>query len=296
LIASEQIMSNNRPQTMIGAPRRKMIPMYLAIGLLAIACGGCSSVLNPAFLAMVTTASPDGAGVVDEITLNNAPGHVPVFFVNNTQYDQTLLDYLESVGVDVDRPDLRPRVRLRVTITYVNGNTNTFEFIDGSDLIQGSVPIEGGTQAVTLVPSALTSNELTNVVGICDIAEVRPEANSVEVFVPVFVKVIGFEEVGIVTAVRTLNETIPPTFVPLERDVIDGSGNVTLQQNFDQRDVPVPVVNVQCGSVVGFTLTGTLRVPFVVDELGRTTPGYLDFDTAAGAASPGRFEFQTTVR
>ncbi len=256
---------------------------------------GCASLFNPSFLSLVTTPTPDSAGVVNDVTLSNAPGHVPVFLINNTRFDTALIDYMESLGIDTTDTDLRPRVRVRTTINYVNGNTNTIEFLDGSDIVQGTVLTDEGIQENPLVPRQLTENSLTSVVAVCNVGTVQPDA-SIEVFVPVFLKVIGFESTNILFNVRSLNETIPPRFTVLQRDEVDDNFNVTLQRNFDIRDVPVPASSVQCGSVVAFILSGTLRVPFVVDELGQTAPGYLDFDDAAQASNPGRFEFQTAVR
>jgi len=256
---------------------------------------GCASLFNPSFLSLVTTPTPDATGVVNDVTLSNAPGHVPIFLINNTRFDSALIDYMESIGIDTSDPGLRPRVRVRTTINYVNGNTNTIEFLDGSDIVQGTVLTDEGIQENPLIPRQLTENTLTSVVAVCNVASVQPDA-SIEVFVPVFLKVIGFESTNILFNVRTLNETITPGFTVLQRDDVDENFNVTLQRNFDIRDVPVPASSVQCGSVTAFILTGTLRVPFVVDELGQTAPGYLDGDDAAQASNPGRFEFQTAVR
>ncbi len=256
---------------------------------------GCASLFNPSFLSLVTTPTPDNNGIVNDVTLSNAPGHVPVFLINNTRFDSALVDYMDSIGIDTSDPDLRPRVRVRTTLNYVNDNSNTIEFLDGSDIVQGTVLTDDGIQENPLVPRQLTENTLTSVVAVCNVANVQPDA-SIEVFVPVFLKVIGFESTNILFNVRTLNETIPPQFTILQGDEVDNNFNVTLQRNFDIRDVPVPASNVQCGSVVAFILTGTLRVPFVVDELGQTAPGYLDGDNAAQASNPGRFEFQTAVR
>ena len=265
--------------------------------VLAALLGGCSSFLNPAFVRMVAGDSPD-TSVLGPITLANAPGHVPIMFVNNTRFDQNLIDYLEDIGIDTSDPELRPRVRVRITIQYVTGSSNTIEFLDGSDIIQGTVQTAAGTQENPLVPNALTENSLSNVVGVCDILAVQPDA-SVEVFVPVFLKVIQLVEISEredVFVGRDLERTIPPQFTVLRSDDVDANNNVTLQRNFDVRDIPVQVTNVQCGSVVGFTLSGTLRVPFVQDELGQIVPGWEDTDFPSEASNPGRFEFQTAVR
>ncbi|HNO80123.1 MAG TPA: hypothetical protein PKN33_18910 [Phycisphaerae bacterium] len=273
---------------------RKSLTLMMVCGCVS-AMTGCASLFNPSFLSLVTTPSPDNNGIVNDVTLSNAPGHVPIFLINNTRFDTALIDYMESIGIDTSDPDLRPRIRVRTTINYVNGNTNTIEFLDGSDIVQGTVLTDEGIQENPLIPRQLTENTLTSVVAICNVGSIQPDA-SIEVFVPVFLKVIGFESTNILFNVRTLNETIPPRFTVLQRDDVDENFNVTLQRNFDIRDVPVPASGVQCGSVAAFILTGTLRVPFVVDELGQTAPGFLDGDDSAEASNPGRFEFQTAVR
>lgn len=266
-----------------------------------VASTGCSSIFNPSFINLVATPVVDSTGRVPSITLDNAPGHVPVVFINNTRFDQNLLDYFQSIGIDTSDDNLRPRVRVRTDIRYVNGNTITLEFIDGSDIVQNSVQTSEGAQQNPLVPRDLVENDLTNIVAICDVSIVQPgggideAGTSVEVFVPAFLKEVQIVVNDLVTT-RELNETIQPQFVALQQDEVDDNRNIILQRNFDIRDAPVPATNLLCGSVVGFTLSGTLRVPFVQDELGAVVPGYLDTDTAAQASIPGRFEFITNVR
>jgi hypothetical protein len=262
---------------------------------------GCSSLFNPSFINLIATPVIDSTGRVPSITIDNAPGHVPIVFVNNTVFDQNLLNYFNSIGIDTSDPNLRPRVRVRTDIGYVNGNSITLEFIDGSDLVQSSVQTGEGVQQNPLVPTDLTENDLTNAVAICDVSIVRPgggldgSGTSVEVFVPAFLKQITVVVNDLITT-RELDETVSPQFVALQQDDVDENQNVTLQRNYDLRDAPVPATDLLCGTVVGFTLSGTLRLPFVQDELGATVPGYLDTDAAAQASVPGRFEFATTVR
>lgn len=285
-----------------------MMRTLLAIGGAAIALsGGCSSLFNQSFINLIAEPVPDASGVVPNITIDNAPGHVVVVFINNTRFDQRLINYLSSIGVDTSDENLRPRVRVRTDIRYANGNTATLEFIDGSDIIQASVVTGEGTQTNPNPPRDLTENDLTNVVAICDVSIVQPGGGidsgetSVEVFVPAFQKVITVTESdvvggGVTIVLRELESTIPPQFVPLQPDDVDANNNVTVSRNLDIRDVPVPATNLLCGTVVGFTLSGTLELPFVQDELGAFVPGYLDTDATAEAAVPGRFDFTTTVR
>ncbi len=274
--------------------------MGLMLALVLLLGAGCASVFNPSFIALVNTPTADAEGETG-ITISNAPGHIPIVFINNTRFDQGLLNYLASIGVDVSDPDLRPRVRVRTGIEYVNGNTLTIEFLSGSDLIQTAVQTAGGVIETTLIPSSLLERDLENVVAVCNVATVKPGAAieenelSVEVFIPAFLK-----EISIVTndliVTRELNQTIEPQFIPLQPDQVDDNFNVTLTRNFDIRDVPVPAEDLLCGVVVGFTLEGVLRLPFVQDELGQSVPGFLATDTTAQAGIPGRFSFETTVR
>ena len=87
---------------------------------------------------------------------------------------------------------------------------------------------------------------------------------------------------------RELVSTLEPQFVTLAPDEVDDNLNPVVVRNFDIRDAPVPATNLLCGSSVGITITGDLRVPFVQDELGNTVPGYLDTNDTAQAALPGR--------
>jgi len=291
--------------TSIETTRRKSLRAAAGGMLLASAllCGatGCSSIFNPSFINLVATPVVDSTGAVPSITIDNAPGHVPVIFINNAKFDQNLIDYFDSIGIDTSDPNLRPRVRVRTDIRYVNGNTITLEFIDGSAVVQNTVQTANGTQQNPLIPRDLLQNDLTNVVAICDVSRVQPgggidsQETSVEVFVPAFLKEIQIVVNDLVTT-RELSQTVQPQFVPLQQDEVDANLNVTLLRNFDIRDAPVPATDLLCGSVVGFTLSGTLRLPFVQDELGAVVPGYLDTDDAAQASIPGRFEFITNVR
>lgn len=281
-------------------PWRQTISGFLILAF-ALGFGSCSSVFNPSFLALISTPSPDETGAVPSITIPNSPGHVPVVFVNNTRFDDNLLNFMSGIGVDIDQPNLRPRIRVRTNISYVNGGTNVVEFIDGSSIVQGSAVTGDGVQQNPLVPTDLTENDLDNIVAICDVARVAPgiEADNmtvtVEVFVPVFLKTIRVVEQDLIVQ-RELQTITQPQFSVLQGDEVDANQNITLLQNFDIRDIPVAATNLQCGSVVGFSISGTLQVPFVIDELGQNVPGFLDTDTLSQAASPGRFEFRTTVR
>jgi hypothetical protein len=133
-----------------------MLAAVAAIGL----CGSCSSLFNQSFINLVAQPVVDSTGAVPSITLDNAPGHVPIVFVNNTRFDQTLIDYFDSIGVDTSDPDLRPRVRVRTDIQYVNGNSITLEFIDGSDIVQSTVQTLTGPRKIRW--SRATSSKTTS--------------------------------------------------------------------------------------------------------------------------------------
>jgi hypothetical protein len=296
-------MRQSNPNRIVAACSGRLtgsVFVMAACGLLA-AGSGCSSLFNQSFINLVAQPVPDASGRVPGITLDNAPGHVVVVFINNTRFDQNLLDFFNSIGVDTSDEDLRPRVRVRVDIRYVNNNTTTFEFLDGASIVQNSVLTAEGLQVNPVVPRDLIENDLTNMVTVCDVSIVQPGGgiesaqSSIEVFVPAFLKEIEVVVTDLVVR-RELNDVIPPRFVPLQTDDVDDNFNVILARNFDIRDIPVPATNLLCGTVVGFTLSGTLRLPFVQDELGAFVPGYLDTATAVQAEIPGRYDFSTTVR
>jgi hypothetical protein len=143
---------------------------------------------------------------------------------------------------------------------------------------------------------------LTNAVMLCDVAAVAPDvaitsvSSSLEVFEPVFLKVIRVV-VGAQGAVtRELVRREQPQFLPLLVDEVDDNGTITLVRNFGTREIPGFPTNLTCGSVVGFVLAGDLTVPFVVDEDNATVPGFLDTDVNSEAAIPGRFALSVSVR
>ena len=56
---------------------------------------GCDA-LNPSFVSMVSDVTSDESGqsaVVGTRTIDNARGHVPVMFVNNTTFSSQVLNY-----------------------------------------------------------------------------------------------------------------------------------------------------------------------------------------------------------
>ena len=258
---------------------------------------GCSA-LNPAFVD--TLAFVDQDSIIASSTLENAPGHIPVMLVNNTIFSSELLAFLEreQPGSIPDDPDLRPRLRFRVTVMFTDGNSTTFEFVDGSQLVQGD-PIVGDPDfdlGTLILPSDLTENALTNAVVLCDVALVTIDG-LIEMFVPVNLKEIQVEDAGQGTEpTRQLATITLPQFVPLLVDEVDANGTVVTLRNFGVRDIPAPATNLLCGTVVAIVLNGTLTVPFVVDENGETVPGFLDTDVGSQTSIPGRFDLELTLQ
>jgi hypothetical protein len=261
------------------------------------------SAFNPAALEVLLP--PDVAQEVAGSAVDNPTGHVPVVFINNTRFSGALLDYLRSQNIEVDDPDLRPRVRFRVQVTFVGGAVSTFEFVDGSDIIEGSITTtdENGNPVIipAVPPEDLLENDLNNAVVLCDVGAVTPDvaitstSSSLEVFEPAFLKVIRVVETDFVVR-RELVRREQPQFLPLLVDEVDENDSVTVVRNFGTREIPGFPTNLTCGSVVAFELSGDLTVPFVVDENNASVPGFLDTDTTSEATMPGRYALSVSVR
>lgn len=251
---------------------------------------GCDA-FNPAFVNLVV--DPTTAASFTSIT--NAPGHVVIQVVNAANVDESLVNYLTSLGVTLtanEQLNLHPRIRLRLRVTFTDGTFLTLEFITGSE---GYVDPAKKQQA----EADLNQNTFDNAVVLCDVASVTLEPSSnIEVFVPVdmtmyeLVTVNATGDVASQTAFQSRG-TDAFGFRPLQVDQTDADGNVTLQRNIGVRDVLAPINNVTCGSVIGLTITGTLSVPFFrpVDN----TPSYDINDAQTIARIGGRFEFRLTA-
>ena len=258
-------------------------------GGFALLLAGCGSVFNPAFTDLI---DPTGQSA----TLDNTSGHVIIAFVNNAEVDEGLVDYLTSTGgldlTNTERRALRPRIRMRVLVTFTNNNTNIFEFVSGSrSLIDQNFDAEAFPD--------LNQNDLDNVVVLCDVARVEVDRNSpIEVFIPVQLieyrsREIETQEGGTVLTWETV-QVFNPQFRPLIPDIVDADGNTILRANIDIRDLPGPVVNPGCGGVVTIVLNGVLSVPFLtgVDD----DPSFDGNDLATLAGIGGRYEFMISVR
>ena len=252
---------------------------------------GCNA-FNPAFVS-VATGGGSGFG-----SLDNAPGHVVITFLNNAQVDERLISFLESTDggslnlTDAEKAELRPRIRLRVRVTFTDGTSQTVEFIGGSrSLIDQRFNAQ--------VFPDLNQNDLDNVVTICDVASVTLEPGSaIEVFVPVEMTV--FELVtssgtgGEIVAEFEERQRIVPQFRVIQPDEVDTDGNVTLQRNVGVRDVLSPTNNPVCGSVIAISVDGVLSVPFL--DVASGAPSYDVDDTITEATIGGRYEFRVSIQ
>ncbi len=266
------------------------LTMRLLACLIGLAAGGCDA-FNPAFVDLL---DPTGSGQF--ATLNNAPGHVVIAFVNNADVDEQLLGYLEGpanlVLTGAEKRELRPRMRLRVQVTFTDGTVQTIEFIDGSrSLVEPAFAAE--------VEPDLNQNDLTNAVVPCDVASVViAPGTDIEVFIPAALQRWTEETVrdatgNEVTSYRFQGEE-RPEFRRLDIDELDADGNVTVRRNIGRRDAPSPVAPITCGSVIAIVAEGVLKLPFLTQASSR--PSYSSADNVTIARIGGRYEFRTTVQ
>lgn len=250
---------------------------------------GCNA-FNPAFINLV--APSDDTSLV---TLTNPPGHVVVTVLNRTIVDEQLLNYLKpKLGLSDDQlRQLKPRVRMRIRVTFVDGTFQVIEFVTGSrNLVDPEFDAES-------VPD-LNQNDRDNTVLLCDVARVELEPNSnVEVFVPTVVERWELVEDtdnlgGVVRELQRRGQT-DPQFRALRLDDVDADGNVILRRNTGVRDALSPLPGVVCGSVVAILIDGVLSVPFL-EEANTTNPAFdiADLETEAGIG--GRYEFGVSVQ
>ncbi len=250
----------------------------------ALVTASCSA-FNPAFLNLVAP----GAGEAF-ITLPNSPGYVVLSLVNKAAVDEQLVSFLRP---DATVEEIRPRMRMRVRVTYSDGTFQTLELIDGSKTF-----VEAGFDAQS-APD-LNQNDLTNVVARCDVASIALEPGStIEVFIPA--TLVGYQLVqvnvgtgGAVDNEFQVRERTPPQFRALQVDDVDADGNIILRRNIGVRDVLSPTNNIVCGSVVAIIVDGSLALPFDIPE--ETNPSLDIDDEEAVAGIGGRFEFRVSVQ
>ena len=258
----------------------------LGFGLL-----GCGA-LNPAFVSLL-----DPTGTAGFSTLENAPGHVVITVVNNAEIDERLLSFLESTEggnlqlTEAEKRALRPRLRMRVRVTFTDQTSTDIEFVAGSrNLIDQNFSAQAFPD--------LNQNDLDNAVLVCDVASVQFEPGAdIDVFVPV--ELTGFDLIETTNQAGTVigvtfeaRERRPPAFLPLQVDDVDADGNVLLQRNIGVRDVPSPVNNPRCGSVIAIVVNGVLSVPF----FDGATPSFDRDDEDTEAQIGGRYEFRVSVQ
>ncbi len=263
--------------------------MFASAALFALMLG-CDnailrSALNPGFVDVV------GPGIAGQPTGPTSPGHVVVAFRNDTVFDEQLLNFLVQEGLDpilLDDPEARPRVAVRVRLSFPNDEELEVEFVDGSSTIV-SPEVD-----ITQFPD-LTRNEQDNLVVQCDVVQVEL-VELPRIFVPSPLEILELDENEFGRAFPVLVDTIPPQFELLERDEVDQNGNTTLQRNFDIRDVPGPAIGPNCGSVVTIVLSGTLRLPFRVNADNELVPAYFDTEMREIATVPGRYQLIVGIR
>ncbi len=292
-------------QSTLFATRARLRSIGLVVGIVWFTLAAGCDALNPSFVNVLLPS--DVAQDVSSVG-QTASGYVPILFTSAAVFDSELLEWMEEQGLDVSDADLRPRIRARVFVQFQDGNSRTLEFLDGSQLSQlttTTIDETGGTEeVVATLPPDLDRPEINNQVLACDVDLVTIDLDqaAIEVYVPVFWGIFTVETTDLLIQKRLLT-LLQPQFWPLAIDVADAFGDITLVRNFDIRDVPGPVSQVTCGSVIGFVLDGTLRVPFEQGPFvegggvqGTRFPGFLDDDVLSQNAFPGRFRIRTIVR
>ncbi|HUU82965.1 MAG TPA: hypothetical protein VM243_05610 [Phycisphaerae bacterium] len=300
-------------QTVVSRARRWLGLCLLGAGV-SVGCdaGTASSVFNPAFVDVVGGTAEEPIASVE-----NAPGHVPIIFVNNLRFDSQLTSYLEALRADrrlihLEDPagslsDIRPRIRMRIQVTFENGNTLPFEFVDGDSVVEIERLDDQNDPAAPAeepIDPVLTQNDLSRMVAICNVARVEVVGDP-QVFVPVTTRVIRIVTGDFGFQTRELERRDRPQFRPVLPDVVDENFNITLLRNFNVREAPAPAKNLTCGSIVGIVVDGIVSVPFTEPEddpgddfiAGQPlVPGYVTTDETAAASIPGRYRFTVTVR
>ena len=271
-----------------GRRGQRMAPQSLLIlaGLVCVASSGCSA-FSPAFLDVV---DPTG----QSSTLPPAPGFVIIAFSNNATIDERLINYLISEDLpagrtglvlsDLQRRSLRPRMRFRVLVTFLDGTDQVIEFVDGSRVVDPRFAAQSAPD--------LDQLDFDNAVVLCDVARVGfLDSTPIEVFVPAAVQVWRFLPA---TDTRQdsfrLEGSIAPAFRTLVVDTEAQPGNI------GARDVPAALDNPLCGAVVTIVVEGVLDVPFLNIAEAEGNPSYDISDTDTAGRIGGRYDFTISVR
>jgi len=258
---------------------------FVLAALFVVGCGA----LNPAFLTAISSS-----GGQSFVSLPNAPGHVIVGVVNNADVDERLVSYLapQLQLSDAEIVALKPRIRMRLRITFIDGTFQTIEYVTGS---KNFIDPDFAGQAAT----DLSQNDFDNAVVQCDVTRVELEpGTNIEVFVPVALQQWELVQTtttggGLTSEYRQRAET-PPGFLSLRVDDVDADGNTLLPRNIGVRDVMSPTPNVLCGSDVMVVIDGTLTVPFLTGV--SEDPSYDIADTPTIAQIGGRYKFIVSVQ
>ncbi len=236
-------------------------------------------------------------GTTSGATIDSAPGHVVITFVNNAEVDEQLLAYLEGNGDlmldEAEKRALRPRVRFRVRVTFADESEVDFEFVGGSvNLIDQRFDAQSYPD--------LNQNDMKTAVVVCDVTavEVAPET-AIEVFIPVALIAYAWEPLTDIQGDVTRGTWVfagaqLPTFWPLATDLVDNDFNTLQVRNIGIRDAPAPVEEARCGSVIAIVMDGTLTAPFLLEATN--DPSYDEEDQDTIARIGGRYEFTVTVQ
>lgn len=270
--------------------RLKTAPQLLLVltVLVGVAGSGCSA-FSPAFLGVI---DPTGANGLS--TLPPAPGFVIVTFANNATVDEQLINYLvsEDLGAgrpgillsDIERRSLRPRLRFRLLVTFLDGTDQIIEFVSGSRIVDPRFAAQSAPD--------LDQLDLTNTVLLCDVARVEfLDTVPIEVFMPVEIQQWRF-----LPATDTREDSfrlegrIAPVFRTLTVDTQDQTGNIGV------RDVPASLDNPRCGALVTVVVEGVLRAPFLNIPEAEGNPSFDLADTDTAGRIGGRYVFTISVQ
>ena len=255
--------------------------------MVATLCGltvtGCDA-LNPGFIDVIA-----GDAAADFAQMDNAPGHVIITFINNTEIDEQIIAYLETQGwggdlTPAEKQALSPRVRARARVTFANDEQTDIEFVTGSPDV-----IEPGFGAFA-VPD-VAGNDLDHTVVLCDVARVELFPESIEVFMPVELTVYELVETDFSTF-WVIQAQIAPRFRPLDVDTVDANMNVVVSRNISIRNLPAPVDTPRCGAVIAIVMDGALTVPFFRGN----APSYDSSDRFSAGTVGGRYEFLVSIQ
>lgn len=269
--------------------------MIACAGAISLGLGGCG-VFNPAFVDLL--GSDVGAQFS---TIDSPPGHVIVSFINNVEFDDRLINYLIDQGVAIsseDRRSIKPLIRMRVRVTFVDRDPTTGEQVTADfEFSSGSTEIVDPAFAQETKADRERAG-LQNAVLLCDVAKVEIlPLSSLEVFIPV--EILEYELVNVTGAGGTqatdfeIRGRRDPRFRQLRLDDADDVED-GLQRNIDQRDFSSQAPFVVCGNAVSFVVSGSLSVPFLTGT--DDNPSFDRADVNTEARIGGRYQIRVSVQ